>query len=312
MSVVNAQVMNLASTYDGSTEVQEFFERFDVIASVLGWDDAKQAVNIQLYLVGDAKERYNMLSSSEKKSIKTVKEHLIKECSKDKCYYMNQFFVRKMAAGEKPKAFGLELTKLLKRALPEVDNDVRETILKAQFLNSMPKQIFGLAKFTKTMKCTDLLEAVDESYEELVEGLIMMDHGTSELELEVNKMFSRREVDGPRAKIKFQGNCYSCGKSGHRAVDCWSKKKTGEQGQETRFDEQKRERESKLARSEERYKRMLHSIELNMIETSMLRVNGELSVGGITTDFNFLVDSGASHSFVHPKQLSVEMRRLIE
>lgn len=37
--------------------------------------------------------------------------------------------------------------------------------------------------------------------------------------------------------------------------------------------------------------------ELNMIETSMLRVDGEHSV-----PLNFLVDSGASHSLVHPRQ----------
>lgn len=303
MSHSKEQLAALCKPFNGSGDVYEFFECFEIVKTVSEWSDAKAALMIVLYLRGNARQRYDMLSADDKKDYKKVKEHLIKQCGKDAIFYLNEFYNRKLMPGEGPKDYGLELAELLERALPNLTYEtIRGPILKTQLMNNLPPKVRGLVNFTKTVNWDDLLNALDSSYNELLQeesaGLQVADN----LEIEINKLYQGRE----RKINKFSGTCYKCHKQGHRAANCWAKQAPNESDQ-PRSSRQKDEVERSR---DNNYKKLLNTatMTLGTVNVNMLRVDGVVESDGYSAKLDFLVDSGASHSFIHPKQLPVEWR----
>jgi hypothetical protein len=90
---VEKGLISVARPYDGSTDVYDFLEHFELAAVLLKWDEETQTVSMPAYLKGDAKLCYNELSDTEKKDIKVIKGKLMKECGKSPERYLQEFHV---------------------------------------------------------------------------------------------------------------------------------------------------------------------------------------------------------------------------
>ena len=122
--------------------------------------------------------------------------------TKEPVFYLDQFFERKLRADERPAAFGYELTRLLKKGLPDLKDEAsRQLILKTQFWRSLPTNMKENLILAKLLNWYKLLERADRVYDLLMERKC------------------KRDTQSTRT---FSGKCYSCGKQGHRAVDSCS------------------------------------------------------------------------------------------
>lgn len=321
------QLLSVAKPYDGTTDVYEFLKRFELAATILEWNTAKQATCISAYLTGDAESRFDLMTTEDKKDIAKIKEHLIKECGRDSSQYLCEFYDRCMDVGEQPKAYGLELQKLLKKALPKLSDDDRDQILRVQFLKNLPPHMQGLAEFTSTKSWSDLLNAVDKSYAKFDKnGLVASSDINSELELEINKLNSSGHGHGYGQHGRFNNNynnktaiiCHNCGKRGHKASKCWSRPSQHTTEQHPRKDNTQTPTTSANYRNKNnsQHKTMLNSVLMTIGLTNpskMLRVNGNLRLtdSDVNTNIPILIDTGASHSFIHPKCLPDEMRKIL-
>ena len=71
---MSMQLIEISYPYEGSSDVYEFFERFILISTVLGWADIKKVNNLPVYLVGNAKIRFFLLSVTDQKDFNKCKD----------------------------------------------------------------------------------------------------------------------------------------------------------------------------------------------------------------------------------------------
>ena len=132
--------MNLTSPFDGTGDINEFFERFDTIATAVEWSDEKKASIIPVYLQVEAKLCFNRLSAEDKKKIKEIKAELIKKFGLSESDYYHEFLKAKLN-GEKPTSFALKLEDLIGKAFPTLKSEEKHKLLINKFVDELPKEL---------------------------------------------------------------------------------------------------------------------------------------------------------------------------
>ncbi|PON43060.1 Zinc finger, CCHC-type, partial [Parasponia andersonii] len=91
----------------------------------------------------------------------------------------------------------------------------------------------------------------------------------------------------PKQNRRFEWKCYNCGKKGHIAKNCWSKKKTAESNAATSRDERKSDDEWDVEAS--------FAVEEELVLTAMVPEQ-------IDYDNNWIVDTGCSNHMTNDKE----------
>ena len=127
------------SQFDGTSDVLDFIDEFDSLASSSDWNDYQQTRYIQSYLSGDVKISFNLLPDIDKRDITRIKSFLLREYGYNRDHYLQQFHNRRPKLNEKPKSYALAIQRLLKRAMPTLQKDEYEQFLKQKLLSYLPK-----------------------------------------------------------------------------------------------------------------------------------------------------------------------------
>ena len=175
------------NSFDGSTDIYDFFDKFDSMAIASDWSRDRQAKLIQAYLIGEAKVLFQTLHEDDRHDINRIKQILKIEYGKNKDYYWQAFQERKPKLNEKPKSYAYSLQSLLDKAMPEMSHVCKEQILKNKFIGILPKSIQQFIKFNGEKPWYELIKSVESVIESFGINEIQVDP----MDFEINRTVLR-------------------------------------------------------------------------------------------------------------------------
>lgn len=201
--------------FDGENgDVETFIKDFSYEAELYGLDVEAQARTIVHCLSGKALVAYKTLNDTEKKDIELIKKKLRETCVLSPEHYLNKFHNRTLGPNEKIGQFCRALEGLLDKA--KCTGDMRETLLRWRLISVVPES---------TRQFMELLS--DKSWDELVTIFEKQTdynfHKPSSDYVDVNRIsanyssYNRNSFSTP---TRFGGECFYCGKIGHRKFEC--------------------------------------------------------------------------------------------
>ena len=292
-------------------------------------------------LAGKAKEKYQSLSIEAKNDIKEIFKALKEISVKPASHYLSMFNAKTMRPGEKSVKYCKELELLLDRAMPGLQENFKEQLLKDKVLKSVPSSLrifFELMidqPWNKIVsQCEKKMEyetSVDDEPEEMminkfeqVPNFRRRDerYGHKRFESTNNKRF-----EGTHSK-RFERTCNYCQKYGHKYHECRKRKFDMQRNKsETNSDHTPRSvRENKNQTNfNTNFKPRAFTIDAEVAEdtketeahtvhcesfscssvnkASLTRVNSTIELDRSKVDLPMLIDSGATASFINITQL---------
>ncbi len=296
--------------FDGTTDVYEFVQNFRLHAIDKKLNEAEQITRLQLKLAGHASRRFKRWDDGVKASIVGCLDKLVEEFKLPSESYYKQFQELEYDDEIGPKSFAYQLEELLERAFPNDDPTKHDTMLTSQFIIRLPTCLKETARTNAKDGWYKMINAVQASVHDKVESKVKSTKEEA-FDLELNKLYSNNWKN--KSNVRFDGNCYNCGKRGHRASECRQSKKQGS-----------------VDAVKKNNNKLLNHITLRMNSTwleadkrsaightqadNMFRIKIDVAVTNSSIkskQFLAMVDSGASHSFINPKRLSEEMKAIL-
>lgn len=124
-------------------DVTEWLQKFEICARANGWNAGVKAAKIPTLFEGLALMTYLEMSEDDKTDYDKIVLALTNEFvpAEARVQSLREFETRKQMPGESPHAYLFHLKKLLQTALPNLEEDTKETMLLQHFLDGIPKSI---------------------------------------------------------------------------------------------------------------------------------------------------------------------------
>lgn len=214
--------------YSGDTSVKNFLQSFELEAVKKDWVEDKKCKVIGLCVTSVAKQAFESLSDEDKKDFAKISKNLKDTCSKAKDLWIRDFQERILKPNESPANFALDLEHIITRAYPEMSSADRLVTLKNQFLIRLPAHVRVVVRGGMcNMDWPNLVKLADEVFVDYCSStgdLVGMDTKV-EVEGELNRM---RVLPKRKENRRFDGNCYYCGKRGHKESNCFQKNRSNQ------------------------------------------------------------------------------------
>ena len=149
-------------SYDGSEDPKDFMRNFKLHATMLDWNNNKQA-KIPFFLKGKAERIYNALSVDDKKDIDVILAKLEADCSKPEEVLIHEFFALKPKPNETMSRFALSLQDHLSKAIPSIRDTEKTILLMSQLSSFLPEHMRALIQFNSTKTWDELLVALGKT-----------------------------------------------------------------------------------------------------------------------------------------------------
>lgn len=219
-------------TFSGSSaSLARFSQDFKTFSLLQGWDEVKQASLLPLCLSGVARDAYDCLPESQKKSVALAFEGL-KQAFPSRGFIEAQVQLRslKFDSHSDLDAFIIQLKGLVCRSYPDAD---RQGLLFNYFLQSLPPHFqcrivsdgttsFEAAVATvRNMCCAARLTGQPSQVRQVRSETEFLRQRVGELESQLAKL------QGPDGRRGAGGRtCYCCGNSGHLRSVCRHRRAT--------------------------------------------------------------------------------------
>jgi hypothetical protein len=201
ITIVQSPQLPVLPLYDGSTDVNDFLEHFDVLAAASQWTPHAQAQYLYMYLADNPRSTIQQLANNN--DINAIKRRLISDYAPSAEKYVHMYEERVPKLNEKPKAFALAIQKLLSRGMPTLTQANKEQLLKNKFMKYLPQQTQLIMKLGPERDWATLVKDVDATIETF---------GINEINTNVNVTHTR-----------LQKSCNYCKKSGHTIDECFKR-----------------------------------------------------------------------------------------
>ena len=231
----------VVSIYDGSTDPKIFIQQFKIQSSLLDWDSAKQLANFPVFLKGKAARVISELGV--KTAIKDYYDAIITACELSKETLMRLFYARKRKPDETLAKYGAALQALLWAAVPTMDPEHQQCLIKAQLcigLSETTKQMLNIGLSIGAKNWDNVLACIDGSESSYGEtrSLIKQEPIESHWTTSNNSMGDRKYASNNSGhdnnanrlngninrfssnQRQFDGNCDFCNEYGHKASFC--------------------------------------------------------------------------------------------
>ena len=213
-----------SQSYDGESDPKDFFKSFHLQAAMFNWDATKQAAVLPFYLKGKAEQVYEGLDSTKKASIKDIEVALIASCKQSTPVLLDAFHSRRKRADETYSKYGRALQDLLTRAMPNLGEAEKVSLLRSQLVKFLPAQLRLMVHFNVDKKWDELLLALDQASSCVVSDVCGYDpvsgEGTNVLRSDSAEL---NMVSSKRSSKYFDGDCHYCKKRGHKIADCFKR-----------------------------------------------------------------------------------------
>jgi hypothetical protein len=309
-------------TFDGTNDVIDFINSFKSAAMVNNWSNERQVAIIQAYLRGQAYEFVAKLTIEERSEINNILSNLKKKFLNNSLC-LNEFYNITPEAKSSIRSFAAKLSNLLRRAMPDMDETMRESLLKNRIINSLPQNEQQLAKTL----------SVKANWEELVTGIeLIMPNYPMYIEQTSNSI----EINRTEAKIRHQSTddesdssqhretyknkeyryqkkpprpqppstgrmniqCHNCSGFGHVARQCPSTSSN---------------RRTNAYRSQSRPKySQVNTFSLKGSELYRIQIQYKFTSTSRSQSIRTLIDSGATHSIINYNKLSRNIKNEID
>ena len=146
------------ATYDGSVAWMDYEAHFDACSELYGWTDQQKGLYLSVSLRGQAQGVVGNLGSGKHDYDDLVKalEERFAPPNQTKLYRV-QLLERRQKASESKAELGQDIRRLTNLAYPKAPSDVRETLAKEQFVDSLVNTEKD-QKFNWTTECSEAFD----------------------------------------------------------------------------------------------------------------------------------------------------------
>ena len=218
--------------FSAAEDLDAYLLRFERFARAQAWSHEDYATNLSLCLSGEALEVYSRLSPEDSLDYDKLKEALLQRFQLTEEGFRRKFRRGKPKEGETTVQFLARIENYLKRwiNLAKIENTfegVCDLLLREQLLNTSSKE---LVIFVKEHSCetAEELARLSDRYLEAHGGRKRADFSkrfspVGENQQQTNIKPGADKDGSSREQNKNTFKCFLCGKSNHKAKDCWSK-----------------------------------------------------------------------------------------
>ncbi|CAG2215708.1 unnamed protein product [Mytilus edulis] len=246
------------ANYDGTSEWSDFKSHFDACAVINNWDDQEKGLYLATALRGQAQGVFSDLPTEKRMDYTTLIKALQERFSPPNQteLYRVQLKERRQKASESLPELGQAIRRLVNKAYPNAPSEVRETLAREQFLDSLvdsemririkqsrPENLnqticlaVELEAFYKAERKYDTgrghLRATctepNESYDKMAKMMEDFSTKIESLQKDLDNFKSdmtRKDSDTNMPGWKDKIQCYNCGRFGHFRNECRAPKK---------------------------------------------------------------------------------------
>ncbi len=154
---------NLSSlVYDGEACPHVFIQAYKIQCTLVDWDDEKQAANLHVFLKGKAKRVLEaVVNGADKKTMAQCEKIIVDACETSKDLLMFEFYNMKRKPDESLAKFARKIAELLSKAVPNMDTNLRSTLLRSQLCSNAPANLRALIQFSSTFGATSWDKVID-------------------------------------------------------------------------------------------------------------------------------------------------------
>ncbi|VDP52583.1 unnamed protein product [Schistosoma margrebowiei] len=181
-------------------------------------------VDLGTLLRGRVKAVYGSLDSAgERTTWETVTDSLVAEfdSSVDREETLQKFRLARLPADVDPLMLAVELTRLLSRALPNLDEESEPQLLASQFIESVPATLSQQLKLLNAVQPMDISEPAKMTCQLMTRTVAPVGcekQEISNVEKKIEEL--EREIAAIRVNHKRNDKCYECGGTGHWKINC--------------------------------------------------------------------------------------------
>ncbi|RNA36428.1 Transposon Ty3-G Gag-Pol poly [Brachionus plicatilis] len=210
--------------YSGESNVENFLQLFELEAAKKDWDDAKKVKVIGLCLTGVAKQAFETISADDKKDFNKVSDRLKKVLCKPRDLCIREFQERVMRPNETPASFAFSLENLMDKAYPGLSGDNRKETLQNHFMKSLPAHVRVVVRVAMAkLSWHEIVNLAEEIYRDFTSSNVSGELTESDPKIEIDGELNKMRITGSKRQGRFDGNCYFCGKEGHKEAQCYQK-----------------------------------------------------------------------------------------
>ena len=219
-----------------SGSVSDWLQKFDICCKANSWTDKVKARKLPTLLEGEALAVWLELSADEQADYAVVRERLTSKLNPQAFVSLDEFHQRKLHPGESATLYVHHLKKLLERAMPTVDNAVRDQLVLHQFVAGLPQEIARQLRATgdtselnATVEKARLLLSLDShdsvaTVTEETSGDSLISKLKTQVDVLTQQVAALTPVSiQPQAPQQFKVRCFTCGGMGHTKHVCPSR-----------------------------------------------------------------------------------------
>jgi hypothetical protein len=136
--------------YDGTTDPDDFIKAFKKAARMLKWTNAEMLLSLPDYLKGYAETTYAAVEDGKKDTIDKALKELATVCALSKTTHLANFLKKRPQSGESWASFANALFTLLGKAMPDLEQEEKNSVLRAHIEAHLPQHIRYTLHITTT------------------------------------------------------------------------------------------------------------------------------------------------------------------